>query len=494
MSMNSSNTNQVASNELETMLKLSELYQAGFKMDDAIVEVQRSSPSCKAYMVDVAFFCRMFTGGSTFPLLRCLDMFCKSCGHNLLIGEEMMNHLAHYDFKISGQTMVLTRFALAACILTSRKHQDGISKLIYKSDLDKLKNKDSTRKLDDMLHSLWTEAQKVSNTELAYIAFGKAAVRMTLHALSKQKIAKQESYDSFEEIVEQFQADLVSPASSTVKATSASAVSTDETSVQDLVNCSSQTVALFQNNHIKLNEKYTCPSQYEDKIFILKSIDDTGAHFEHSPLFGDPLKHCQDLASLKQWKHTKRETTQLCPPALCAQRMAYNFPSMQKEADKMYVNAILMEAYMTNKLKEDDMVSFTLHPNNLVLMKKAKKKELRFFPAGTCTAVPEKDLEKIVEKNKATLVWYKNKPFNVQPFKAVTSLEKPENGIFCPFFWAKASEEASEINLATGWVDFKQLKIPVLENPDGISPQTLLFKSTEEHLELEPPAKKAKSG
>lgn len=76
MSMNSSNTNQVASNELETMLKLSELYQAGFKMDDAIVEVQRSSPSCKAYMVDVAFFCRMFTGGSTFPLLRCLDMFC----------------------------------------------------------------------------------------------------------------------------------------------------------------------------------------------------------------------------------------------------------------------------------------------------------------------------------------------------------------------------------------------------------------------------------
>ena len=206
------------------------------------------------------------------------------------------------------------------------------------------------------------------------------------------------------------------------------------------------------------------------------------------------MKHCQDLASLKQWKHTKRETTQLCPPALCAQRMAYNFPSVQKEADKMYVNAILMEAYMTNKLKEDDMVSFTLHPNNLVLMKKAKKKELRFFPAGTCTAVPEKDLEKIVEKNKATLVWYKNKPFNVQPFKAVTSLEKPENGIFCPFFWAKASEEASEINLATGWVDFKQLKIPVLENPDGISPQTLLFKSTEEHLELEPPAKKAKSG
>ena len=168
----------------------------------------------------------------------------------------MMNHLAHYDFKISGQTMVLTRFALAACILTSRKHQDGISKLIYKSDLDKLKNKDSTRKLDDMLHSLWTEAQKVSNTELAYIAFGKAAVRMTLHALSKQKIAKQESYDSFEENVEKFQADLLSTPSSTVKATSASAVSTDETSVQDLVNCSSQTVALFQNNHIKLNEKH----------------------------------------------------------------------------------------------------------------------------------------------------------------------------------------------------------------------------------------------
>lgn len=65
----------------------------------------------------------------------------KSSGHSVLVGEEMMNHLAMYDFKITGKTLALTRIALAATILTSKKSQDGISKLIYKSDLDKMEGK-----------------------------------------------------------------------------------------------------------------------------------------------------------------------------------------------------------------------------------------------------------------------------------------------------------------------------------------------------------------
>ena len=77
MAMNSHNTNQITSNGLECMMQLADLYQAGMKMDEAILAVEHSSPSCKNYLKDVAYFCKMYCGGQNFPLLQCLDHFCS---------------------------------------------------------------------------------------------------------------------------------------------------------------------------------------------------------------------------------------------------------------------------------------------------------------------------------------------------------------------------------------------------------------------------------
>ena len=77
MAMNSHNSNQIASNELECMMQLSALFQGGMKTDDAILAVQHSAPACKAYLDDVAYFCKMYSGGEKFPLLECLDHFCS---------------------------------------------------------------------------------------------------------------------------------------------------------------------------------------------------------------------------------------------------------------------------------------------------------------------------------------------------------------------------------------------------------------------------------
>ena len=77
MAMNSHNTNQITSNELEAMMQLADLYQAGMKMDESIIAVEHSSPSCKKYMHDVAYFCKMYSGGESFPLLQRLDSYCS---------------------------------------------------------------------------------------------------------------------------------------------------------------------------------------------------------------------------------------------------------------------------------------------------------------------------------------------------------------------------------------------------------------------------------
>ena len=75
MAMNSHNSNQIATNELECMMQLADLYQAGMKMDDAIMAVQASAPACKAYLQDVAYFCKMFGGGQHLPIAEVLGPF-----------------------------------------------------------------------------------------------------------------------------------------------------------------------------------------------------------------------------------------------------------------------------------------------------------------------------------------------------------------------------------------------------------------------------------
>lgn len=76
MAMNASNSVQVASNELECMLQLADLFGAGLTMDEAVLQVEHSAPQCKSYLKDVSYFCKMFGGGTGFPLLQCLDQFC----------------------------------------------------------------------------------------------------------------------------------------------------------------------------------------------------------------------------------------------------------------------------------------------------------------------------------------------------------------------------------------------------------------------------------
>ena len=46
--------------------------------------------------------------------------------------------LSHHDFNVQGDQMLFCRIALLQAMLTSKKSVDGYSKLIVKSDFDKL--------------------------------------------------------------------------------------------------------------------------------------------------------------------------------------------------------------------------------------------------------------------------------------------------------------------------------------------------------------------
>ena len=165
-----------------------------------------------------------------------------------------MNYLAFFDFKITGLSMNFTRIALAATILTSKKSQDGISKLIFRSDFEKLKGKETTKKLDQMLNNMWPQALAVAK-EVGYKSFGKACVNMILHLLQKEKIAKAQQYDSFAAILQEFQ-DELSGKMTQVDPAAAEPAASSTVPVKDLVNCSEKDIALLQNKHITVGSKH----------------------------------------------------------------------------------------------------------------------------------------------------------------------------------------------------------------------------------------------
>ena len=177
----------------------------------------------------------------------------KRSGHSLLIGEEVMNYLSFFDFKITGLSMNFTRIALAATILSSKRSQDGISKLIFRSDFEKLKGKDTTKKLDQMLSNMWPEALKAPK-ELGYKSFGKACVNMILHLLQKEKMAKADQYESFAQILQEFQDELAGGPNTAVPVAEPSS-SNPDAPVKNLVDCSAQEIALLQNSHIKVGNR-----------------------------------------------------------------------------------------------------------------------------------------------------------------------------------------------------------------------------------------------
>lgn len=182
----------------------------------------------------------------------CLHIQGKSCSHSLLIGEENMNHLAFYDFRLPGCSMNFTRLALAATMLTSKKHHDNISKLIYKSDLDKLKGKEKTKLLEQILRGGWTQAKDVVDKSHAYSCFGRLCVRLVLFLVQKEKHSRDEPYASSEDIVEKFSQEL----KGTLEHASGSARMTVAPSARNLLEASATELAFLQNAHIKLNSKH----------------------------------------------------------------------------------------------------------------------------------------------------------------------------------------------------------------------------------------------
>ncbi|CAL1171611.1 unnamed protein product [Cladocopium goreaui] len=394
--------------EIEAASQMCEYLNHGMALKEALQKVQECDPACKRSLEAIAWFVSRYAGERQ-CLVKFLAHFSKTYG-SLLLGEEMMKSIAYMEFKGSTSLYPFLRWASMMC---SNRSSDGYSKLLNKSDCEKLKNAAFKAQVDMAEQALadgWEVIQKSTAEQATKLAaFGRLCTRLTLHVLKKEKHGREPAgHESINAICTLFAADLAGGAKPSVRKEEAKP--TVELEVKNVLASTPAELALLQNPHMKQGQLYTCSKEHGNKIWTFLNSSASKVKFSHQPVFG---------------------------PA----------ESIEVEFEK---------------LKD---VAFSNHPNLVWSVKKVKKGALKLFPAGTVTKV------------KDTPVGGKHyiKAFGhhwlVQPFKALTDFKKGE-GVLAPFWWVKSADNEGNMQLAEATVD--GCKIPYLVNCTPLGPEEML--------------------
>ena len=338
----------------------------------------------------------------------------------------MMFQLSHFDFKIKENKLPMTRAALLCTILTSKRHADGISKLVFKADLDKMKGslKDKTVKLEGLLKEGWKQVQQHTGAQaFKAMCFGKLCVRLVLHLLSKEKYSRDHPFESAQAIVDEFANDLLNgnmqASSSVAAAAKAKAGQASANEVKDLLNASAKAMAQLEYPHLLLDCFYVNPSLHEEQVFKLKRWTESAVEFIHTPIFGPEESELCEFSKLNSWKPTKKGMPQRCTQEMALLKAVHTSDGFRADLKKAEVQSLLLKAYKDHVGTVHNSLVFAHLPAPALFCDvKVKKSALTLYPAGTIQSLKGKDLKKV----KGVVVEYQSEHFLVQPYKVVQVL------------------------------------------------------------------------
>ena len=412
-----------------------------------------------------------------------------------------MFQLSHFDFKIKENKLPMTRAALLCTILTSKRHADGISKLVFKADLDKMKGnlKDKTVKMEGLLKEGWKQVQQHTGAQaFKAMCFGKLCVRLVLHLLSKEKYSRDHPFESAEAIVDEFANDLLNgnmqTSSSVAAAAKAKAGQASANEVKDLLNASAKAIAQLEYPHLLLDCFYVNPSLHEEKVFKLKSWTESAVEFTHTPIFGPEESELCEFSKLNSWKATKKGMPQRCTQEMALLKAVHTSDGFRADLKKAEVQSLLLKAYKDHVGTVHNSLVFAHLPAPALFCDvKVKKGALTLYPAGTIQSLKGKDLKKV----KGVLVEYQSEHFLVQPYKAFKDFDDDSaDGALIPYNFVGKTSEEMDVTMVVKMVTYDGLKIPVLTNEKALTPESQLLQAEpldDEALKA-PASKKRKHG
>ena len=175
---------------------------------------------------------------------------------------------------------------MLAAQLTSSKIVDKISKLLVKSDFDRLKTKCKAelQDVEKLLANSWSLVEKAKHLEelKRLHVFGRLCVRVVLFICQKQKMGREsKTWKSLEDIRDQFASEMLCPpdisSQDSGDAPSPGAAGSQE-ALQDLLQPDPVAVALLQNQHLEIRSNYQNP-KVGSTIYQLMEVTLAGAKF-----------------------------------------------------------------------------------------------------------------------------------------------------------------------------------------------------------------------
>lgn len=210
-------TNLVSKNATEIEVAASLAYHFGMtkNMQTAIDTTKAALPNI-SYMNSVGHYVQHFGGGDKggFELIAFLQQLSKSFGHSLFLGEEYMDALAFTRFSDPSSTYPFLRASFWAAAMSSPKSADSISKLVTKSDIEKLKGtnmKTQIKTAETLLSLSWN---LLSNTgslheKKGVRAMGHMMIRTALLLVKKEAKGKEgKTFGTLQKVHEAFTAEV----------------------------------------------------------------------------------------------------------------------------------------------------------------------------------------------------------------------------------------------------------------------------------------------
>eukprot|EP00438_Fugacium_kawagutii_P035757 Skav229351 [mRNA] locus=scaffold2596:517304:519570:- [translate_table: standard] len=423
-------------NEVEAAMQIAYWFKQCQSMPEAVKLTMASQPACAHYLDCIGRYVRLFGCGSDFPIISvlgwCLDLG-KLYGVNSIIAEEVMEHLTALDWEDSEKSFVWVRAGCVAANCTSTKAVDGISRLLVKADLDKLKHlsrREDIKKAEKLCSLAWETLSKAQlrKNKIGLTVLGRLLVRIVLVLTSPEKVGKRLMLPFvFMEHIHRLCV---------------------------LLEASSRAHITKEKYQLELTKYYHRKQDPADKVWQLMPVGDEAVLFEHQPFWGDRQSALVPFAELKDWKLCTLDVApRLFPQQMIIdllQRAKYHF---EAELERAQVQAAVAKLFLETEMPELRMEK----KSGLYTKKQYNKDTLRLVPVG----MVQKHLSNKVGKNCATVQCGSS----VCIVKALSMGEKEHaKNMLCPFFHVHETEEDSEVNMEKSTVKFEGYITPILKN------------------------------
>jgi hypothetical protein len=501
--LNANNHTSTEVGELETAVTLAETANDVSGDEDwqeiALDNVKALNVPCAPYSKAILDFVSFYGGGPGAPLVAFMDGFAKQFKAHVNLGEQYWHCMAYTEFPEKTEKFPLIRVAYGLANLVSPKVEDGIARLLGKSDWTKISSKAMLKEahaMEKVLKEGKEIVEMTSTLQNAVKPLGQIFVRVALHSAGKGDKGPEGRHFTIDEIKSSFLEAMSSlvgarinydPWQSSVAKAASDAVSKPADSLRSTG--AKQPVAfadLSNPEWIAENDGgFKVGSTVHEKgtpttptnLFAIFSIDNIVKVQQICSYDGKLQSKEVELAKfIVQWEHSKH-----APPIKMASGQLRP-TSLDVEAHKARIfQSVVAVSDSCQDPVSKGLVSFWRRPDELRTNGKA-------IAAGKLTLAPLVNMFGVSTKfGKGSVLVEKHNDINYylsEPAKQslnVNELAKldqwaDQEGLVCAFWWVQSTSDKKLANMTYSTISKHGVDIPVLVNEDELPPYTQLLK------------------